>query len=929
MIWLFLALFAALYVKVGKYIAKRLQGAKTEEMTKITLYINGTAADLPQGEALLLFNYQQEDLSNPAAVLNSYSRELTLPPTDRNNRIFGEFWRPDKVTGAFDSFDALARVPFSLVSSAGVQLESGYVKLTAADRKNGYDVTLYGGLGSFIYGLMYDESGEKKSLASLDYGTDLGFTINAATVAGFWDGTDARHDIINFAPMYNGLPKDFDASHALIPVGEAKCAAVAGESGKGGFSLVDLGKEFTEWEVRDLRSYLQRPVVNLFAVLQALTDANNNGGFTFDYSDVQTVDGVAVYKPWMALPLLSEIDFTTEDVSLVWTLPPTAIQSGGSLSNVLLPTPSTNATIAVDATLSIELNVPGATGPVFLRGKYADEYSVLFVQLCGIRNGQIVAGSDVVTIYPSGTIKGKSSPAAIAKKIGYTPKWGNNFVEQRQDPMTVNAGVVTFDPVSLKLEGYGLDALLVHVQFATYNVNWYHDPIDPWNDYWERYWTKKLAGLHVWEPNADPDELPQPLAVTGGFVLSPQTFSATSSMPGRIRSGAAISQADLLGGTASPADILLGMCKTFGWVLAYDGDTSTVRLLNRDTFYTGEVVDLQDRIDRSQAVKIRPNIIEARWLNFALGESPASWAEQYAKKYGAQYGAQRVNTGSPFNGDTEDVLEGIPFQAPVGSMAYGRYFYIVQDGGTLVPAPWLDNGLKYTLWDNVTQEPSEHDVPAITSAVVLTSLTDLYCDDFYARVGDGYDTFARTQAQDGSRGGVDISGALLYKEGTISEYTHLTDDSSSMLDATGGSPCWVPCLSVPGTDAPMDIPSFLPWAMEYCDMGQGAIVALDMGEPKEVDVPTFYYKEGTTIYARRWAAFIADRYDADARVCECYVDFKGMQVGQPLFGKFFAFDGALWSLNKITDYCLDNPAPALCEFIRVHDTGAYTSGQNR
>lgn len=893
-------------------------------MAKITLLINGTPADLPKGEALLLFNYQQQDLSAPAVVLNSYSREITLPPTDANNRIFGEFWRADKVTGAHDTFDPLARVPFALVTDAGVQLETGYVKLTSADRRNGYEVALYGGLGGFIYGLMYDEDGGKKTLASLDFGADLGFTINASLVAGFWDGTDARKDIINFAPMYNGIPENFAADKALIPVGDAKCTAVAGEHGKGGYALVDLGKEFTEWEVRDLRSYLQRPVINLYAVLQALRDQNNNGGFTFDDSDVNP--GLGGIGLWMALPQLSEINFKDERTALTWLFAPAPFVGGGSYSTVLTPTPDSVAKISVEATFSAVLNVPGATGPVSLTGSaYNRANTVLFVQLYGLRSGVVVAGSDVLAIY--GTGGSKDSPEKIAKKAGFVPLWGNRYVQRFQDPMTVASGQVTFDSFALSLEGTGIDALGIQVQFVTqdYLLDPHSEPGAP--EYYYGPWTKTLAGLKVWEPNPVPGELPVEIGVGNGLDMALLAFSASADVAGRIRSGAFISQENLLGSTGSPADILLALCKTFGWVLAYDGDTRTVRLLNRDTFYTGEVVDLQERIDRSQPVKIRPNIIEARWLDFALAASSAYWAEQYKAKYGTEYGAQLVNTGSPFNGDTEEVLQDNPFQQAVGCLGYGRYYFVVKDGGALLPAPWLDNGLKYTLWDNITQEPSEHNIAPVSASVQLTSLTDLYCVDTYQRVGDGYDTFIRTQAHDGDRSGVDIAGALLYREGRLDEYTHLTDDSSDMLDATGGSPCWIPSLLEPGTDTPLEIPSFLPWAMEYCDVGLGALASLDMGEPKEIDVPSFYYKSQTTIYARRWEAFVADRYDIDARVCECYVDLRGLQVGQPLFGKFFAFDGAVWSLNKITDYCLDNPAPALCEFIRVKDTTAYTAGQ--
>ena len=97
-------------------------------------------------------------------------------------------------------------------------LESGYCKLDSVTRKKGeieYQISLFGGLGSFLYSLAYDAEGNKRSLASLDYlgtentDTELDFTINAENVAAAWntddyDGNiDSIWKVINFAPAYN------------------------------------------------------------------------------------------------------------------------------------------------------------------------------------------------------------------------------------------------------------------------------------------------------------------------------------------------------------------------------------------------------------------------------------------------------------------------------------------------------------------------------------------------------------------------------------------------------------------------------------------------------------------------------------------------------------------------------------------------------
>ena len=83
---------------------------------KVTLYVGGRKADLAD-TSFLLMNYTAEDLSNPTIVKNSFSQQVTLPGTCRNNSIFGAMWRSDRralaggSTGA--QFDASKRTPFT------------------------------------------------------------------------------------------------------------------------------------------------------------------------------------------------------------------------------------------------------------------------------------------------------------------------------------------------------------------------------------------------------------------------------------------------------------------------------------------------------------------------------------------------------------------------------------------------------------------------------------------------------------------------------------------------------------------------------------------------------------------------------------------------------------------------------------------------
>ena len=277
----------------------------------VQLYIAGQLVDLAD-DSWILYNWTREEMSNPTAVINSSSHQVTLPGTCRNNGVFGAAFRLDRRTLfgiRYDGteFDPTRKTPFMLYDSDGTVLESGYCRLDAVNthnRRHAYTVTLYGGLGSFFYALASKDDGTPRTLADLIWAdmdgedvTDFEVFPGAATVQDAWTflggGEPERKtwwNVLNFAPCYNGLPADFDASHALMD-NEAWANIPAGVDEdnqrpyewtyKAGLdcALVTFTNPHTEWEMADLRWYLQRPVVSVKAFIAAVCDPRNNGGY--------------------------------------------------------------------------------------------------------------------------------------------------------------------------------------------------------------------------------------------------------------------------------------------------------------------------------------------------------------------------------------------------------------------------------------------------------------------------------------------------------------------------------------------------------------------------------------------------------------------------------------------------------------------------
>ena len=307
---------------------------------KISLYIADHLVDLDE-QSFILFNYTMEDLSNPTIVRNSFSQQITIKGTPNNNKIFGHVARLDRTTqygGASSGvdFSASRKTPFVIFNEMNEIVESGYVKLDDVVRTKGlleYKITLYGGLGSFFYGLSTNEDGSKRTLADLDYfghdgarvtsfnvQPDVFYTIkdawkylsgNNMTHASFWN-------IINFAPTYNGIPDKFDADKALFYSREKSGftnletqkvidGVTYGMKSGASTRMMVFENPHSEWEIRDLRWYLQRPVLSLSSFFDAICDKQNNGGYDVTLDDSFFNDENPYFaKSWITLPMIAE-----------------------------------------------------------------------------------------------------------------------------------------------------------------------------------------------------------------------------------------------------------------------------------------------------------------------------------------------------------------------------------------------------------------------------------------------------------------------------------------------------------------------------------------------------------------------------------------------------------------------------------------------
>ena len=950
----------------------------------IKLYINGIEADLTEDISLPI-TYVQEDLTNPTIVKNSFSKTVTLPGTKTNNSIFGQFYKLDRFTINHTGnttvgveYDPSKRIPFQIYKNSNI-VESGYLQLNAVNidsYKVSYDTTLYGGLGDFFYGLSYKENGEKLTLADLNYKDVLTFKINKEYIQDcFNNPMDGR--LLTFIPSLNGLYDDFDNDTCLINTNNSTIFPTEQTEGNikyttyNGFGLAKLNKSYDEWEIRDLRSYKQRPALRLAILVTSILD---NSGYKYEL-DPKFFNGSNPYwnDTFIALPLLSsngENDVTQRAqldkfLSNQFIIGESTVEEGSD-DNVTWWRDSVNGYFTVKNGEGVT-----ATGDRIDLSKVSDsstievnlDINITFtateissadeLYMCLYRSVYNEESNYTQTYLQTRTFLQFKLAVVYSDSEWVESPWYNFAGELSDDYFNRinknNTTVGTFKRISDNKYAF-VDENNNNTFRLTVKTSKKYDTM---RLRLTTRWVKQEAGKdrgasYLFEDKILKENAPENTVL--GNIESDwdvNEYSLEIKSPSGIGSGTVITQDTILKTENTPADYLLNIGKLFGWYYVKDINEKKISIMSRETFFKNNVVNIEDRLDYSKNFNINPVLFDKKWYKMTLNTPETYFAKKYNKEYDLDYGQKRIDTGYNFNTETTNLYEDSIFDNVISVRDSDKYYRTFYDkDGNEVPC-FVNDNLSYQLF----HKNEYKEITSVEQNLYGVNIIDKNKTREWNGLR-GTDCMVKScfySLDNDEKSLEEISNSILFYNGTRDlldiknkpiKYW-ITDDLPEMADLNDGQPCWLYTNSDKDTRGNKiailrtTLPQFIKYRThriyqsgstgERYSVDTGNVEqSLDFGLPKEIYIDGLNYSEDATIYNNFWKRFYNDQFNVNTKKVTCYVNLSDWDVKQELLRQFYYFNNGIWILNKIDNYDVTSNNTTRCEFIKVQDITNYT-----
>ena len=690
------------------------------------------------------------------------------------------------------------------------------------------------------------------------------------TICSYGDTNSARYRLIQYVPTYDGLPENLSNDKVLINynglgdmVDDVFRSSVSdggnNYSTVNGYALGSFEGGLTPWTAFDLRSYLMRPAVRMKYIIDACGNPAINGGYELDLDSHFFNNNNPYYNDsWITLGSIPSLNLPQTSGQTI-TGGATLSRQSGSRSGDLFNVTYTGGTISKISNAKLRLRVgftPSDSTSVTTLYTDTDYTYVInqwdtqkyisaggcIVQLWAMDSNDNIVGSSNAYLLSSSRNKAHTKNALWwnyynkdEKDVNPNYTWvegvwkkkSGSYVFCNRNGDTVDLDFtlktnVAYDHLVMKIK-WPYSYYVQNASVGSTHFGWYYYPQ---NEKTDNFYEVNATGFPMYttesvtsNTNRDIPSIMSYNRVRGAFNYSVTSFEISEETYSDFISGTKLSKNVLLSGDKTPADYLLSFAKLFGLYFYYDpaeeasnpaaAPNGVIHLMDRDTFFTEEIVNIEDKIDHSKVSTIVPTVAASKWLSFNTEQIDSEANNNYKEKYGYDYGRQLVNTSYNFDLGTTNLYDGNAFRSGVmvreknplynyAGTSYGGENNVSYQ----FPAYIGSRNLTYELFNG--DDSKELEVGG--SIATFGNLNNVGLKN--------YDMLPKLQCHTEENSPSDGSGVLLFLNGsfnTVGQYKYwsydhyvyqdftfdyyITDDVQTMATVNDGSPCYIFTLS--------------------------------------------------------------------------------------------------------------------------------------
>lgn len=847
------------------------------------LFIENTEVEIDESVQFAITK-QFEDLSNPTTIINSWSKTVSIPFTEKNNILFGHIYNADRliaeggtsITGIY--FNPYKKLDFRLQWGDSV-LMVGYAKMNEVKQNDGkgtYEITLFGELGKIFQELKkitFDTTTtEPDYLISGDTWVDE--KINRNLVYSSWTSTGQTHetlypksdvsynvtDIIGFAPN-NSFGADF--KYDTFQNGDKESKTFENELGTG--FTADTGIEpktvipngMLPREIGEYRSYMQLPFIywnKLFQIFQSKAESVTGYQFELDSSWFNTSNPYWYNLTYMLNP------FNTEKTDGITNYYPFYYESG-NLRWAANTSDWTGVKTTDLGSYETTENVPLINAFRVLPARFttSDDYSLLCSLFLNLRLQVQMNGENEIKLNNTNALRltinlvNGSNTVIRSYKIlvcRYSNLWEitDNYDE-----------IIKIDTAATQISAY-YDAFYINSQI-NFNLS-KNDFSDSVGFQLQADWLSPVAPFSSGGGSYNPQNY-------ATLLTCETTQSLSIQIDKRTKSNTRFNLNDLWNNDYNLFDEIIRYCKMYRISISVDELNKKIVFKPFNKYFENYTIeDWTNIVDKSKDYTITPITFENKYVLFDYKDSETQLGKEYKERWGVNYGEYRLITDYNFNTETKKLFENVS-QSIVNT----------------------DNVLS---WTNIYDK---HTIAYSFPAEIYVYNKDK--DKKQKNIFGSY-FFHNGLANFSTETGLNLRSVKLSDDTTFQQDNNTYFYTQIEGDITG-------------------ITTY-PWL----DIVSGDNMCV-FNTPKENYTYLNNYAGKDTIYTNFWEKYINERYNIQNKKITCYVRLKPTEYQNFEWNHFVKIGNQLCIVNKIYDYDVTSNQPVKVDLITIQDISGYTT----